>query len=148
IKLGICGEHGGDPSSVEFCHQLGLDYVSCSPYRVAIARLAAAHAALAEAEGRKGEKATRSARSGRRRSRVGRKKRGPPAHRNSGTWPWGFALRQRAEAPRVPTRWSVPSSSTEDGSSVRDFTFAPVFLTLRFLPFVAQAHARVVPPST
>ncbi len=49
IKLGICGEHGGDPSSVEFCHQLGLDYVSCSPYRVAIARLAAAHAALAEA---------------------------------------------------------------------------------------------------
>ncbi|MCS6897585.1 MAG: pyruvate, phosphate dikinase, partial [Nitrospira sp.] len=49
LKLGICGEHGGDPSSVEFCHQLGLDYVSCSPYRVAIARLAAAHAALAEA---------------------------------------------------------------------------------------------------
>ncbi len=48
IKLGICGEHGGDPSSVEFCHELGLDYVSCSPYRVAIARLAAAHAALAD----------------------------------------------------------------------------------------------------
>ncbi|MGQ0811717.1 MAG: pyruvate, phosphate dikinase [Nitrospiraceae bacterium] len=48
IKLGICGEHGGDPNSVEFCHQLGLDYVSCSPYRVAIARLAAAHAALAD----------------------------------------------------------------------------------------------------
>jgi len=47
LKLGICGEHGGDPSSVEFCHELGLDYVSCSPYRVAIARLAAAHAALA-----------------------------------------------------------------------------------------------------
>lgn len=46
IKLGICGEHGGDPSSIEFCHQLGLDYVSCSPYRVPIARLAAAHAAL------------------------------------------------------------------------------------------------------
>ncbi len=50
IKLGICGEHGGDPSSVEFCHQLGLDYVSCSPYRVGIARLAAAQAALAAAE--------------------------------------------------------------------------------------------------
>jgi len=50
IKLGICGEHGGDPSSVEFCHQLGLDYVSCSPYRVGIARLAAAQAALAEVE--------------------------------------------------------------------------------------------------
>jgi len=53
IKLGICGEHGGDPSSVEFCHELGLDYVSCSPYRVPIARLAAAHAALAEAEAKK-----------------------------------------------------------------------------------------------
>jgi len=46
LKLGICGEHGGDPKSVEFCHQVGLDYVSCSPYRVPIARLAAAHAAL------------------------------------------------------------------------------------------------------
>jgi len=46
IKLGICGEHGGEPNSVEFCHILGLDYVSCSPYRVPIARLAAAHAAL------------------------------------------------------------------------------------------------------
>ncbi len=46
IKLGICGEHGGDPASVIFCHGLGLDYVSCSPYRVPIARLAAAHAAL------------------------------------------------------------------------------------------------------
>ena len=49
IKLGICGEHGGDPSSVEFCNQLGLDYVSCSPFRVAIARLAAAQAAITEA---------------------------------------------------------------------------------------------------
>ena len=46
IKLGICGEHGGDPSSVEFCHQVGLNYVSCSPFRVPIARLAAARAAL------------------------------------------------------------------------------------------------------
>jgi len=46
IKLGICGEHGGDPASIKFCHQTGLDYVSCSPYRVPIARLAAAHAAL------------------------------------------------------------------------------------------------------
>ena len=46
IKLGICGEHGGDPSSIEFCHQLGLDYVSCSPFRVPIARLAAAQAAI------------------------------------------------------------------------------------------------------
>ena len=46
IKLGICGEHGGDPASVIFCHRIGLDYVSCSPYRVPIARLAAAHAVL------------------------------------------------------------------------------------------------------
>jgi pyruvate,orthophosphate dikinase len=48
LKIGICGEHGGEPSSVAFCHQIGLDYVSCSPYRVPIARLAAAQAALAE----------------------------------------------------------------------------------------------------
>lgn len=46
LKLGICGEHGGEPSSIEFCHRVGLDYVSCSPYSVPIARLAAAHAAL------------------------------------------------------------------------------------------------------
>lgn len=46
IKLGICGEHGGEPSSVEFCHDIGLDYVSCSPYRVPIARLAAAQAVV------------------------------------------------------------------------------------------------------
>ena len=44
IKLGICGEHGGDPSSIEFCHKLGLNYVSCSPFRVPVARLAAAQA--------------------------------------------------------------------------------------------------------
>jgi pyruvate, orthophosphate dikinase len=49
LKLGICGEHGGEPDSVAFCHGLGLDYVSCSPYRVPVARLAAAQAALAEA---------------------------------------------------------------------------------------------------
>jgi pyruvate,orthophosphate dikinase len=48
IKLGICGEHGGDPDSVKFCHKLGLSYVSCSPYRVPVARLAAAQAAIAE----------------------------------------------------------------------------------------------------
>ena len=46
LKCGICGEHGGEPSSVEFCHYAGLNYVSCSPFRVPIARLAAAHAAL------------------------------------------------------------------------------------------------------
>ena len=48
IHLGICGEHGGDPASVEFCHKVGLDYVSCSPFRVPIARLAAAQAAIKE----------------------------------------------------------------------------------------------------
>ena len=48
LHLGICGEHGGDPSSVEFCHRVGLDYVSCSPFRVPIARLAAAQAAIKE----------------------------------------------------------------------------------------------------
>ncbi|MDR2547624.1 MAG: pyruvate, phosphate dikinase [Lachnospiraceae bacterium] len=53
LKIGICGEHGGDPSSVEFCHQAGLDYVSCSPFRVPIARLAAAQAALHEKQGGK-----------------------------------------------------------------------------------------------
>ncbi|OGX29095.1 MAG: pyruvate, phosphate dikinase [Omnitrophica WOR_2 bacterium RIFCSPHIGHO2_02_FULL_67_20] len=48
LKVGICGEHGGEPSSIEFCHQVGMDYVSCSPYRVPVARLAAAQAALRE----------------------------------------------------------------------------------------------------
>ena len=46
IHLGICGEHGGEPSSVEFCHNVGLDYVSCSPFRVPLARLASAQAAI------------------------------------------------------------------------------------------------------
>ena len=52
IKLGICGEHGGDPSSIEFCHRIGLNYVSCSPFRVPIARLAAAHARILELTGK------------------------------------------------------------------------------------------------
>jgi pyruvate,orthophosphate dikinase len=59
LKIGICGEHGGDPASVQFCHQAGLDYVSCSPYRVPIARLAAAHAALREKAPAKTRRATR-----------------------------------------------------------------------------------------
>jgi pyruvate,orthophosphate dikinase len=50
LKVGICGEHGGDPDSVEFCHRAGMDYVSCSPFRVPIARLAAARAAIADNE--------------------------------------------------------------------------------------------------
>ena len=49
LKIGVCGEHGGDPASVQFCHTIGLDYVSCSPFRVPIARLAAARAGLADA---------------------------------------------------------------------------------------------------
>jgi pyruvate,orthophosphate dikinase len=48
LEIGICGEHGGDPKSIALCHELGLNYVSCSPFRVPIARLAAAHAALAD----------------------------------------------------------------------------------------------------
>jgi pyruvate,orthophosphate dikinase len=51
VKLGICGEHGGDPASIAFCERVGLDYVSCSPYRVPIARLAAAQAALETKKG-------------------------------------------------------------------------------------------------
>jgi pyruvate,orthophosphate dikinase len=50
LEVGICGEHGGDPKSIDFCHRIGLDYVSCSPFRVPVARLAAAHAALRERE--------------------------------------------------------------------------------------------------
>jgi pyruvate,orthophosphate dikinase len=51
LEIGICGEHGGDPASVRFCHHAGLDYVSCSPFRVPVARLAAAQAALSPEEG-------------------------------------------------------------------------------------------------
>jgi pyruvate,orthophosphate dikinase len=50
LKVGICGEHGGDPDSVQFCHKVGMDYVSCSPFRVPIARLAAAQAALGDSQ--------------------------------------------------------------------------------------------------
>jgi pyruvate,orthophosphate dikinase len=57
IKLGICGEHGGDPNSVKFCHKLELTYVSCSPFRVPVARLAAAQAALEEEAAKAAKKA-------------------------------------------------------------------------------------------
>jgi pyruvate,orthophosphate dikinase len=53
LKIGICGEHGGDPASIHFCHKVGMDYVSCSPFRVPIARLAAAQATVAEAAAKK-----------------------------------------------------------------------------------------------
>jgi pyruvate,orthophosphate dikinase len=61
LKVGICGEHGGEPSSVEFCHGIGMDYVSCSPYRVPIARLAAAHAAIKEAKTHKAHETAKPA---------------------------------------------------------------------------------------
>lgn len=58
LKCGICGEHGGDPSSIEFCHKAGLDYVSCSPFRVPIARLAAAQAAINNPDNAKSERSS------------------------------------------------------------------------------------------
>ncbi len=62
LKIGICGEHGGDPKSIHFCHNIGMDYVSCSPYRVPIARLASAQAALKAKSGKKpAAKASKSA---------------------------------------------------------------------------------------
>jgi pyruvate,orthophosphate dikinase len=69
LDIGVCGEHGGDPRSIDLCHRLGLDYVSCSPYRVPVARLAAAHAALAH-DGKK--VARRAARAQRARDKAGR----------------------------------------------------------------------------
>jgi phosphoenolpyruvate-protein kinase (PTS system EI component) len=65
LKVGICGEHGGDPKSIDFCHRAGLDYVSCSPYRVPVARIAAAHAAMAARGGPK-KPAKRAAKTARR----------------------------------------------------------------------------------
>jgi pyruvate,orthophosphate dikinase len=74
LKIGICGEHGGDPSSIAFCHRVGLDYVSCSPFRVPIARLAAAQAAVSQAAGKKGTaKRAKSAK------KAGKKKSGKKA---------------------------------------------------------------------
>ena len=66
LKVGICGEHGGEPSSVEFCHEIGLNYVSCSPFRVPIARLAAARAALTDHIGKPGKPARKAVRRKRR----------------------------------------------------------------------------------
>ncbi len=69
IKLGICGEHGGEPTSIEFCHQIGLNYVSCSPFRVPIARLAAARAAISDGHTAKTSRRKASKRKSARRSR-------------------------------------------------------------------------------
>jgi pyruvate,orthophosphate dikinase len=60
LDVGICGEHGGDPKSIAFCHKIGQNYVSCSPFRVPIARLAAAHAAIAEKEANEAKKAPKA----------------------------------------------------------------------------------------
>jgi pyruvate,orthophosphate dikinase len=65
LKVGICGEHGGEPSSVEFCHQINQNYVSCSPFRVPIARLAAARAALSD-DAKPARKPAKAKRAGRR----------------------------------------------------------------------------------
>ena len=81
LKLGICGEHGGDPRSIEFCHQLGLDYVSCSPYRVAIARLAAAHSALNSKPSGKTQPKGRNAAAARAKAPAGRSKKARAAKR-------------------------------------------------------------------
>jgi len=59
--VGICGEHGGDPASIHFCHQVGMNYVSCSPFRVPIARLAAAQIAVKDAPKKPAKKRTRKA---------------------------------------------------------------------------------------
>ncbi len=83
LKLGICGEHGGDPASVEFCHEIGLDYVSCSPYRLPVARLAAAQAALRQrrAEGAGAKKVAKRSRPGKKAARGRKAARPTPAAR-------------------------------------------------------------------
>jgi len=73
LKLGICGEHGGDPASIDFCHRVGLDYVSCSPFRVPIARLAAAHAAINHGDAKK--KGAKKSKKKSKSKKKGRKKR-------------------------------------------------------------------------
>jgi pyruvate,orthophosphate dikinase len=85
LKLGICGEHGGDPASVVFCHEIGLDYVSCSPYRLPIARLAAAQAALREAG--KAKAKARSAREAKRNGVDGARKQKKVAKGRGGARP-------------------------------------------------------------
>jgi pyruvate,orthophosphate dikinase len=85
LKVGICGEHGGDPASVHFCHRVGMDYVSCSPFRVPVARLAAAHAAIAERRAAKAKPKKPAARKAKPKKPVARKaKPKKPAARKSG----------------------------------------------------------------
>jgi pyruvate,orthophosphate dikinase len=103
IKLGICGEHGGDPASVEFCHEIGLDYVSASPYRLPIARLAAAQAVLKEraAKGAKpGAAATRSRRGARAPRAVARRRAGGARKAAGGAGKVARATRKAARGRR------------------------------------------------
>ena len=74
IKLGICGEHGGEPASVEFCHRIGLNYVSCSPFRVPIAKLAAARAMIKEMSSAKNAKAKPAGKSAKKKTAIRKKK--------------------------------------------------------------------------
>jgi len=83
LKLGICGEHGGDPASIDFCHRVGLDYVSCSPYRVPIARLAAAHAAINHGDAPKTKGAKKSKAKRKKKSKSKGKKGGKKTRKKS-----------------------------------------------------------------
>ncbi|HBE74266.1 MAG TPA: pyruvate, phosphate dikinase, partial [candidate division Zixibacteria bacterium] len=95
LKVGICGEHGGEPSSVEFCHRVGMDYVSCSPFRVPIARLAAAQAAIREAANAKPVKDDAAKAKGARRGRPKGSKNKPKAAGRPGR-PKGSKSRPKA----------------------------------------------------
>ena len=75
LEVGICGEHGGEPSSVEFCHRVGMDYVSCSPFRVPVARLAAAQAAIKEKDAKRSRSHKKGRASGRKKTSVRKRKR-------------------------------------------------------------------------
>ncbi|HEY6099888.1 MAG TPA: putative PEP-binding protein, partial [Anaeromyxobacter sp.] len=96
LKLGICGEHGGDPSSVAFCHEIGLDYVSCSPYRLPIARLAAAQAALREAAAAAKAKGVRNGRATTHHAKPARNGKHARDVARAGGSPKGAARRPRA----------------------------------------------------
>ena len=121
IKLGICGEHGGDPASVEFCHLVGLDYVSCSPYRVPVARLAAAQAAIRYPRNRKTTRRTAKKRTNKRPSglpkqarqpRVGHVAAGQGQQHVDGAVNWRCGIRPWSTNPRTaPTTTAGRSTS-------------------------------------
>jgi pyruvate,orthophosphate dikinase len=109
FKAGICGEHGGDPASVRLCHRLGLDYVSCSPFRVPVARLAAGQAALLDAEPQAGDDEGIPRASGR--------KRGQRARKTAGTAASGTRARTRPQ--RKVTRGAGKKSARKRASAPR-----------------------------